>query len=110
MPKGEATPGLAVLGQEAISGAKDEAGADTWFNGQKPFAPNPLLLGPSGGNKIDGSKVVANGLNLSDGPAKPWKVAFTKAGHLHRALAPAPRREAHRRGQGQGRAGPDRQG
>ena len=80
VPKGQQMPGLAVPGPEAISGAKDAAGADVWFNGQKPFAPNPLLLGPSGGKKIDGTKVVGNGLNLSDGPAKPWKVTFPKKG------------------------------
>jgi len=80
VPKGEAMPGFAVPGPEPISGAKDAAGADVWFNGQLPFAPNPLLLGPSGGNRIDGSRMVANGLSLSEGPAKPWRVTFPKRG------------------------------
>ena len=62
-----------------VAGAKDEAGADMWFNGQPNLAPNIPGLSPQGGKVIDGSKVVSSGFAL-DGPQKPWKVRFPKAG------------------------------
>ena len=62
-----------------VAGAKDEAGADMWFNGQPSLAPNIPGLSPQGGKVIDGSKVVSSGFAL-DGPQKPWKVRFAKAG------------------------------
>lgn len=62
-----------------VADAKDEAGAAMWFNGQPDLVPNMPGLSPQGGKVIDGSKVVSSGLAL-DGPQKPWKVRFPKAG------------------------------
>ena len=79
-PKGTPVQGLAVEGAEPIAGAKDAAGADMYFNGLKPFAPNPLLVAPAGKDKkITGKKIVNNPVSLS-GPSKPWTVAFPKRG------------------------------
>ena len=93
MPKGQKTPAFAVPNPDApVSGAKDAAGADMWFNGQPAFAPNPAAIMPQGGTTIDGSKVVGSGLAL-DGPPKPWVVKFPKAGKyvLRSALQPGVR-------------------
>ncbi len=80
VPKGAEAQSLVVDGPEPISGAKDAAGNDVWFNGRKPFAPNPLLVAPANkAKKIDGSKLVNNPIAL-EGPAKPWTVAFPKRG------------------------------
>jgi plastocyanin len=80
VPKGEAVPGFAVPNPDSpVTGAKDAAGNDLWFNGQAPFAPNLAALSRGGGKVVDGTKVVSSGLAL-DGPAKPWKVRFPKAG------------------------------
>ncbi len=90
VPKGQKAPAFAVPNPDApVSGAKDAAGADMWFNGQPAFAPNPAAIMPQGGTVIDGSKVVGSGLAL-DGPPKPWVVTFPKAGKyvLRSALQP----------------------
>ena len=80
VPKGQRVPAFAVPNTDApVSGAKDAAGNDMWFNGQPAFAPNPAVIMPSGGKVIDGSKVVGSGIAL-DGPPKPWVVKFPKAG------------------------------
>jgi plastocyanin len=80
VPKGQPVPSFALPNPEApVSGAKDAAGNDMWFNGQPAFAPNPAVIMPSGGNVIDGSKVVGSGIAL-DGPPEPWVVRFPKAG------------------------------
>ena len=93
VPKGQATPAFAVPNADApVSGAKDAAGGDMWFNGRPAFAPNPAVIMPSGGNVIDGSKVVGSGIAL-DGPPKPWVVTFPKAGRyvLRSGLQPGVR-------------------
>ena len=90
VPKGQKAPAFAVPNPEApVSGAKDAAGNDMWFNGQPAFAPNPAAIMPQGGTVIDGSKVVGSGLAL-DGPPEPWVVTFPKAGKyvLRSALQP----------------------
>ena len=90
VPKGQKAPAFAVPNPDApVSGAKDAAGNDMWFNGQPAFAPNPAAIMPQGGTSIDGSKVVGSGLAL-DGPPKPWVVTFPKAGKyvLRSALQP----------------------
>ena len=97
MPKGQKTPAFAVPNPDApVSGAKDAAGNDMWFNGQPAFAPNPAAIMPQGGTVIDGSKVVGSGLAL-DGPPKPWVVKFPKAGTfvLRSALQPGVRLTVH---------------
>lgn len=78
VPKGQAAPSFAApVG--TVAGAKDEAGADMWFNGQPSFAPNFEALSAQGGKVVDGSKIVGSGFAF-DGPMKPWKVRFAKAG------------------------------
>ena len=76
LPEGE-KQSLVAEGPEAIAGAKDAAGADVWFNGIKPLAPNPLLVAPANkAKKIDGSKIVNHPLT----DTKPWTIAFPKRG------------------------------
>ena len=90
VPKGQKAPAFAVPNAGApVSGAKDAAGADMWFNGRPAFAPNPAAIMPQGGKVIDGTKAVGSGLAL-DGPPKPWVVKFPKAGKfvLRSALQP----------------------
>ena len=90
VPKGQTAPAFAVPNPGApVSGAKDAAGADMWFNGRPAFAPNPAAIMPQGGKIIDGTKVVGSGLAL-DGPPEPWVVKFPKAGKfvLRSALQP----------------------
>ena len=93
VPKGQPVPSFAIPNPEApVSGAKDAAGNDMWFNGQPALAPNPAVIMPSGGKVIDGSKVVGSGIAL-DGPPEPWVVRFPKAGTyvLRSALQPGVR-------------------
>jgi plastocyanin len=78
VPKGT-DPVPFVLPSGTVADAKDEAGADMWFNGQPNLAPNIPGLSPQGGKVVDGSKIVSSGFAL-DGPQKPWKVRFPKAG------------------------------
>ena len=90
VPKGQKAPAFAVPNSDSpVSGAKDAAGNDMWFNGRPAFAPNPAAIMPQGGKVIDGSKAVGSGLAL-DGPPKPWVVKFPKAGKfvLRSALQP----------------------
>jgi plastocyanin len=90
VPKGQKAPAFAIPNPEAaVSGAKDAAGNDMWFNGRPAFAPNPAAIMPQGGNVIDGSKVVGSGLAL-EGPPEPWVVRFPKTGKfvLRSALQP----------------------
>jgi len=80
VPKGEDVPPFALpMPDQPIAGAKDAAGADMWFNGLPNLVPNMPALSPSGGKVITGSKFVSSGLAM-DGPPKPWKVRFPKAG------------------------------
>lgn len=65
------------------SGALDAAGAPFWFNGQVPtLGFNPRLLRSNfGKTKIASATTsVLSGLPLGDGPPKPMKVRFPKAG------------------------------
>ena len=78
VPKGEDPVPFAVP-SGTVADAKDEAGADMWFNGQASLAPNIPGLSPQGGKVVDGSKIVSSGFAL-DGEQKPWKVRFPKAG------------------------------
>lgn len=80
VPKGEDIPPFALpTPEQPVADAKDVAGAAMWFNGQANVVPNVPALSPQGGKKIDGSKIVSSGLAL-EGPQKPWKVKFSKAG------------------------------
>ena len=78
VPEGQQAPSFAMP-TGTVAGAKDEAGADMWFNGQASLAPNFEALSAQGGKVVDGSKIVGSGFAF-DGPMKPWKVRFTKPG------------------------------
>jgi plastocyanin len=77
VPKGEDAPPFVVPGA-LVSGAKDAAGADFWFNNQPTFGPNPAVFGPSGDKVIDGKAIDGSGVGL-EGPMS-WKVTFPKKG------------------------------
>jgi len=77
VPKGQDAPPFVVPGA-AVSGVKDAAGADFWFNGQPAFGPNPAVFGPSGDKVIDGKSIDGSGVGL-EGPLS-WKVKFPKKG------------------------------
>ena len=97
VPEGQDAPSFAMP-TGTVAGAKDEAGADLWFNGQPSFAPNMEALSPQGGKVIDGSKVVGSGFSF-EGPMKPWKVRFTKAGTYRLSERPDADQAAHGHGQ-----------
>jgi plastocyanin len=79
-PKGTTPPELFVADPAApVSGVKDAAGADMWFNGQPSFGINPQVAMPTGGKVYSGTQLVGSGLPLS-GPPKPMKVKFPKKG------------------------------
>jgi plastocyanin len=80
VPKGQDLPSIgAPRPDKLVADAKDAAGNPMWFNGQANLSPNIADLSPQGGKVIDGSKKVGSGFAL-DGPQKPWRVRFTKAG------------------------------
>jgi plastocyanin len=62
-----------------VSGVKDVAGTDFWFNGQPSVGINPVVAAPGGGKVYDGSQVISSGVPTG-GPAKPLKVKFPKKG------------------------------
>jgi plastocyanin len=79
VPKGTEAPALFVPNPDApVTGAKDPAGADYWFNGQPSIAPNPQVVAPVGPKVVDGSQLVGSG--LPQGPPKPYKLRFPKTG------------------------------
>jgi plastocyanin len=79
-PKGTEVPELFVPNPEAaVTGAKDAAGADMWFNGQPQIVPNPGVIAPAGRKVVDGSEIVGSGLAVEGAP-KPFKVKFPKRG------------------------------
>jgi plastocyanin len=80
-PKGTASSLIVPNTQSPVTGVKDAAGADMWFNGQPSFAINPQVAAPVGGKVIDGSKLVGSGLPTEDGPPKPFKAQFPKKGN-----------------------------
>jgi plastocyanin len=78
--KGDKPPELFALNPAApVSGVKDAANVDFWFNGRPSIGINPLAAGPAGGKVYNGSKLVGSGLP-GDGPPKPYKIRFTKKG------------------------------
>ena len=73
-----------VSPQGPISGAKDPAGADYWFNGQPNFGITADLVLKQGWGKrftYTGSKSVGSGLPLARRP-KPMTVKFTRTGSV----------------------------
>jgi plastocyanin len=78
-PKGKPAPSFALLDpSKPVSGAKDAAGADMWFNGQPSVAFNPVVAAPSGSKVIDGKGT--HGSGLPAGKPKDYKVKFSKTG------------------------------
>ena len=78
--KGATPPSLFVLDPATpVAGIKDAANVDFWFNGNPSIGINPAAAAPSGGKTYNGSQQVGSGLPLN-GPAKPFKVRFTKKG------------------------------
>ena len=64
-----------------VSGAKDAAGADFWFNGQDRPVLNNAAGGPSGDGVVDGKAIDNSGLPADgDGPPPPYKTTFKKTG------------------------------
>ena len=64
-----------------VSGAKDAAGADFWFNGQDRPVLNNDAGGPSGDGVVDGKGIDNSGLpSEGDGPPPPYKATFKKPG------------------------------
>jgi plastocyanin len=80
--KGDPAPGLTEpFPGGSVSGAKDAAGQDFWFNGQAQLILNPTLVsGTKSPATYDGTKAVASGAPLGAGAPKPWLVRFSKAG------------------------------
>lgn len=74
-------PAPLVLPAGTISGIKDAAGSDFWFNGQADLQFNPALLANLYGQSVtyDPSKGVETGLPVIPNP-QPVTVKFDKAG------------------------------
>lgn len=79
--KGQKPLGLIVPNGQKVSGLKDAAGNDFWFNGQDQVGFNPALLASTYGktSTFNGKKRVETGLPLANKP-KPAVVKFTKVG------------------------------
>jgi plastocyanin len=80
--KGEDPAELFVLDPgNPVSGIKDAAGVDFWFNGKVPaIGINPEAAAPTGGKTYNGKSAVGSGLPPDQGAPKPFKVRFTKKG------------------------------
>jgi plastocyanin len=79
-PRGTEPPSLFVPNPEAaVTGAKDPAGADLWFNGQPQIVPNPGVFAPAGRRVIDDTEIVGSGVTVEGAP-KPFKVKFPRQG------------------------------
>lgn len=64
---------------KTVTGATDAAGNPFWFNNNVPqLGFNPLLFGPSGASKYDGTRRIDSGLPLK--PNTTLSATFTKPG------------------------------
>jgi plastocyanin len=80
--KGDAPADLFTLGPGLVTGVKDAANVDFWFNGNQPAINiNPGVAAPTGGNTYNGKAAVGSGLPPEQGAPKPFKVRFTKKGN-----------------------------
>jgi plastocyanin len=78
--KGDPFQSLFVQNPAApVSGVKDFAGADFWFNGLPSVGLNLAVAAPTGGTSYDGTEPVGSGVPTS-GPPKPLIVKFPKQG------------------------------
>jgi plastocyanin len=79
VPERTDAPSLAIPDPDApVTGAKDFAGGDMWFNGQPSIALNPNAIMRTG-TTIDGSEFATSGIPLG-GVSQPWKVKFPRPG------------------------------
>jgi plastocyanin len=79
--KGQAAPPVAVQSDQLVSGVKDAAGADFWFNGQARLLANPaVFVGVKSGVSYTGAKAIASGMPMGPGAPKPWVVKFPRTG------------------------------
>jgi plastocyanin len=79
--KGADPDAFALPTGDKVTGVKDAANADFWFNGLDVLSFNPRLFASEFGKKLsyDGTKGIQSGLPLGPG-LKPVKVKFRKAG------------------------------
>ncbi|HVL94618.1 MAG TPA: hypothetical protein VM266_02030 [Solirubrobacteraceae bacterium] len=79
--KGQAPPPFEIADPSGtkVSGAKDAAGNDFWFNGQTRVLINPLAAFPTGDGTHDGKSADGSGVPDGEKP-KPYKLKFTKTG------------------------------
>src|SRR5215218_4093101 len=79
--KGDAPADLFAIDPSApVTGVKDFARVDFWFNGQPSVGINPLAAAPTGGKTYNGSAAVGSGLPPEEGAPPPYKIRFTKKG------------------------------
>lgn len=77
---GDAPPFVVDDATHPITGVKDAAGADLWFNGRpQPIANPDVFFGAKSGKRFTGAPLSA-GFPTGRGSPKPWKVVFPKAG------------------------------
>ena len=102
------TPGLLTqLPGLNVSGAKDAAGADFWFNGRPQMAVDSgyFFGNAKSGAKFAG-KTISSGFPQGKGAPKPWKVTFPKAGTYEASCALFPGMKAKITVVGKGRPVP----
>jgi plastocyanin len=63
-----------------VTGVKDPAGADAWFNGQPGWFIDPAQVVPSGDKVVDGKALDTSGIFAGQGAPPDYVVAFPKAG------------------------------
>ena len=77
-PKGPRPALFLVDPAHPVSGIKDAANADFWFNGLPSIGINPQVAAPTASQTFDGTQLVGSG--IPGGPPKPFKVKFTRKG------------------------------
>jgi len=80
LPKKGDPPADLVAPGAPVTGIKDAAGVDFWFNGRPSIGLNPAAVAPTGGKTYNGKAAVGSGLPPDQGPAAPFKIRFTKKG------------------------------
>lgn len=81
VPPGSAAPPLiAPDTTKPVSGVNDAANSPFWFNGQPRLVFNPAAIAPAGGKTHSSSQLTGSGLPLAQGPPKPYKLKFNRAG------------------------------
>lgn len=79
--KGERAPAFHAPDPAApVTGVKDAAGADFWFNGQPNWALNMEVLAPGGDNVVDGKALDGSGVFAGQGAPPDYVVSFPRKG------------------------------